>query len=146
MDPMNLLLLAVLAFFVFTLVRSNRRRQREARELQAQLVPGARVMTSFGLYGTLVSLDADENLAVVRTRSGAELELHRQAISKVVPADTIVPAATPKPATVSKAPIKTTADSAAKPAAKRASTTKAPATGSTRAAARRSPGATSGTK
>lgn len=77
-------MLAILAVLIFMMFRNNRKRQAEARELQAKLVPGARIITTFGLYGTLVSMDEEQNLAVVETSPGVKLELHRQSIGRVV--------------------------------------------------------------
>ncbi|WP_230667472.1 preprotein translocase subunit YajC [Microbacterium sp. MEC084] len=63
MDP-NLLLLVVLAVLLIWMFFSSRRRQqkmREEQERKAQLmVPGARVMTRSGLFGTLVEYDKDD--------------------------------------------------------------------------------------
>lgn len=84
MDLMTIGMLAVLAVLVFFMFRNNRKRQADARKLQDSLQPGARIMTNFGLYGTLVSIDEAENTAVIAVKSGAELEVHRQTIARVV--------------------------------------------------------------
>ena len=80
-------LFAVLAVMVFFMFRSSRKRQRDQVELQSKFVVGAEVMTSTGIYGTIVSIDDDKNEAVIETTPGTKIRLHRQAISKVVEPD-----------------------------------------------------------
>jgi preprotein translocase subunit YajC len=63
----------------------NSRKQRQTQlELQEKLVPGAKVMTSFGLYATLESIDDDTNVAVIKTGKSTTLEVHRQVLTKVI--------------------------------------------------------------
>jgi len=84
MDPFTVIMLAVLALLIFFMFRNGRKRQRDLQELQEKMVPGAEVMTSFGLYGTLVSVDEESNTVLVETSPGATVKLHRQALSRVV--------------------------------------------------------------
>jgi preprotein translocase subunit YajC len=90
-DPFSLMMMAVLALLVFFMFRNSRKQRQTQLELQEKLVPGARVMTSFGLYATLVSIDDDTNVAVIKTGKSTTLEVHRQVLTKViedeVPAD-----------------------------------------------------------
>lgn len=85
--PMDILLLVVAgALLVFMFVSSNRRRkkmQEEEQKRQAQLLPGTPVMTRAGIYGTLVSFDADDltKRAVVAIAPGVEIEVHAQTVT-----------------------------------------------------------------
>lgn len=73
--------LGVLIFFMFR----NSRKQRQAQmELQEKLVPGADVMTSFGLFATVVDIDDESNVAVLDTGDGQKIRVHRQVLTKVV--------------------------------------------------------------
>jgi preprotein translocase subunit YajC len=58
--------------------------------MRAKIVPGAEVMTSQGIYGTLLSVDEEKNEAIIETTPGTKLRVHSQTIAKVV--DEIVPA------------------------------------------------------
>ena len=91
MDPFSLMMMAVLALLVFFMFRNSRKQRQTQLELQEKLVPGAKVMTSFGLYATLLSIDDDTNVAVIKTGKSTTLEVHRQVLTKViedeVPAD-----------------------------------------------------------
>ncbi|MDQ1584359.1 MAG: preprotein translocase subunit YajC [Microbacteriaceae bacterium] len=91
MDPLTIVMLAVLAVLVFFMFRNNRKRQRDAAELRNKIVPGAQIMTNFGLYGTLLSVDEEENSALVETSPGTVLKLHRQTISRVVEPTVVEP-------------------------------------------------------
>jgi preprotein translocase subunit YajC len=84
MDYTLILLAVVLIAFVFFQFRSSRKRQREAAERLATLVPGVEVMTNFGLYGTLVSIDEEENIALVEIAPKTIVKLHRQVLLKAV--------------------------------------------------------------
>jgi len=85
MDP-NLLLLVVFVVLIgwmFFSSRRNRAKQKEAAELKAtQLVPGARVMTRSGLFGTLVAYDKDDlsKPTQIEIAPGVIVEVHSQAV------------------------------------------------------------------
>jgi preprotein translocase subunit YajC len=87
MDPMLIIIAIALAAFVFFQFRNSRKRQRETAERQTQIVVGAEVMTNYGLYGTILSLDEDTNMALIESTPGTVLKIHRQTILKVVEAD-----------------------------------------------------------
>jgi preprotein translocase subunit YajC len=85
MDP-NILLLVVLVVLLVWMFFSSRRRQQKMREEQERkaelMVPGARVMTRSGLFGTLVEFDKDDlsQPAKVEIAPGVVVELHTQAV------------------------------------------------------------------
>lgn len=89
MDYTLILIAVVLAVFVFFQYRSSKKRQRDAAERLATLLPGVEVMTNFGLYGTLVSIDEDDNMAYVEVAPKTVIKLHRQVLLKAV--DPVVP-------------------------------------------------------
>ena len=53
-------------------------------ELAEKLKPGADVMTSFGLFATVLDMDDDTNVATLDVGNGVELKVHRQVLTKVV--------------------------------------------------------------
>ncbi|GAB2765774.1 hypothetical protein GCM10027090_39890 [Sinomonas soli] len=91
MDLMTILLLAVFAFFIFTMFRRNKKTQQQQAEMQSKFHPGVEVMTSFGLYGRIVAVNDAENKVVLELSPGNEATVHRQAVTKVV--EPTVPAA-----------------------------------------------------
>lgn len=84
MDPLTLVMLAVLALLVFFMFRNGRKRQKDTLSLQSKMVPGADVMTNFGLYGTIVSIDEEENKVALEIAPGTTVQIHRQTIARVV--------------------------------------------------------------
>jgi preprotein translocase subunit YajC len=64
------------------LVRPARARQREMALLQEQLVPGVEVMTTAGLYATVVALD--EASVTLETAPGVSSRWDRRAVARVV--------------------------------------------------------------
>ena len=85
-DPFTIIMLVVLAVLIFFMFRNSRKRQSDARELQAKVVAGAKVMTNFGVFGTILSIDEDENQVQLETTPGTVLTVHRQTIARVVDA------------------------------------------------------------
>ncbi len=75
---------AVLAFLIFTMVRNSRKRKQQAEETRSQMVPGVEVMTNFGLYGTLISVDEVSKVAELEISHGNVVKVHSQTLSKVV--------------------------------------------------------------
>ncbi len=76
-----IVLLVVIVFFMW---RSSRRRRAEQEKTKTSMVPGVQVMTSFGLFGTLVSTDELANTAEIEISPGNIVKVHRQTLAKVV--------------------------------------------------------------
>lgn len=86
MDQSLFLIVIIVAFAAF-MFYSSRKRKKQQAELQTKMVPGSRVMLSFGLYGTLVSVDDDKVTADVEVAPGTVVTVHRQTLSRVVDED-----------------------------------------------------------
>ncbi|MET4620016.1 preprotein translocase subunit YajC [Arthrobacter sp. 2762] len=84
MDPMTILLFVMLGLFVFMMFRRNKKTQQQQAAMQSKFAPGVDVMTSFGLFGRIVSIDEAENKVVIELSPGNEATVHRQAVTKVV--------------------------------------------------------------
>jgi preprotein translocase subunit YajC len=107
-DPLTIMMLAVLALMVVFMIRNSRKQKADREALVSKVVKGANVMTTSGIFGTIVSLDEAENEIVLETTPGTKLRLHRQSVVSV-----IEKTVADKPAATS-----TTKTAAAKPAAK----------------------------
>jgi preprotein translocase subunit YajC len=83
-DPLTIVMVVILAALIFFMFRNSRKRQREAAETRSKMVPGAEVMTNFGLYGKLLSVNEDDNTALVETSPGTVIKVHRQVLARVV--------------------------------------------------------------
>ncbi len=84
MDVYTIVLLALLAVMIFFMFRNSKKRKAEMEAMRDKMVPGVEVMTNFGLFGTLVSVDDDTNVAAVETSPGTIVRVHRQTLSRVV--------------------------------------------------------------
>ncbi len=88
MDPTLILVAVALAVFVFFQFRTSRKRAKETAARQAAIGPGVEIMTNYGLYGTVLSIDDDTNMALIETTPGTILKIHRQTILKAVEEET----------------------------------------------------------
>jgi preprotein translocase subunit YajC len=107
MDPFTLMMVAVLALMVVFMIRNSRKQKADREALVEKVVKGANVMTTSGIFGTIVSIDAEENQIVLETTPGTKLRIHRQAVTTIVEKPT---------------PAATASAVAAKPAAKKPAT------------------------
>ncbi len=79
-------ILAVLVVLFYVLImRPQRNRQRKAAQTQNQVMPGQRVRTTAGMYGTVIS--GDDRDVVVEIAPGVHVTMLRRAIMEVVPED-----------------------------------------------------------
>ena len=81
---MDLLIpLALAALLIFFLFNSRRKQKARAEQIKSGLVPGATVMTTFGVFGTVLSIDEENNQVTIESGPGTVLRVHRQAIGQV---------------------------------------------------------------
>ncbi len=75
-------LILLVVVFYFLLIRPQRKRQQEQVRMQNSLAPGTRVMTTTGLFATVVVIDGDE--VVLEIAPGVESRWTKAAIGRVV--------------------------------------------------------------
>lgn len=71
--------LLIFAVFYFLLIAPARKKQKRHAEMLSQLKRGDRVLTTGGMYGTVVGLDDD--VVQVRISDGVKVEMARHAIA-----------------------------------------------------------------
>jgi preprotein translocase YajC subunit len=76
----------LIGLLYFVMIRPQRNRQRQAMQTQREVVPGSRVRTTAGMYGTVTSVEGQD--VVVEIAPGVEVRMMRRAIMDVVPDDT----------------------------------------------------------
>lgn len=79
-----LLMLAVLGLLFFMMIRRSRKAMKTQQQQRASLEPGMQVMTTFGLYGTIIQIDRDDNKVVMELSPGHLATVHMQAVGQVV--------------------------------------------------------------
>ncbi|MFI6599745.1 preprotein translocase subunit YajC [Nonomuraea sp. NPDC050536] len=75
-------LILLVVVFYFLLIRPQRKRQQESAKMQNSLTPGARVMTTTGLFGTVVAVDNED--VILEVAPGIETRWVKAAIGRVV--------------------------------------------------------------
>ncbi|XAS69701.1 preprotein translocase subunit YajC [Micrococcaceae bacterium Sec5.7] len=81
---MTILLFVMLGLFIFMMFRRNKKTKQQQATLQSQFEPGVEVMTSFGLFGRILSIDDENNKVVLELSPGNVATVHRQAVTKIV--------------------------------------------------------------
>jgi preprotein translocase subunit YajC len=91
-----ILIIAVLfGVFYFLIIRPQRTRQRRAQQTQGAVMPGQRVRTTAGIYGTVTAVDdPDVELEIA---PGVEIRIMRRAIMDILPEDSPMDADPPQP-------------------------------------------------
>jgi preprotein translocase subunit YajC len=80
-----LIIIVLFGLFYMLILRPQRNRQRQTAATQSTVLPGQRIRTTAGIYGTVVS--ADDRDVVVQVAPGVDIRMLRRAIMEVVPED-----------------------------------------------------------
>lgn len=83
LDPITIVMFALIALLIFFMFRNGKKRQAAMQELQNNVRPGAEVMLQSGIYGTIDSIDEEDNKVTVRSGTSTFV-VHRNAVSQVV--------------------------------------------------------------
>lgn len=82
--PGFLLIVVAFGFLYFVIVRPQKKRQLQARQMLSELVVGAEVVTAGGIYGRVTELHDDS--VVVAIAPQVSVRVARRAIATVLPA------------------------------------------------------------
>ena len=74
--------LLMLVGFYFLLIRPQRNKQRAQQAMLSALQVGDDVMTSGGIFGTVIDIDDDEGVVTVEIAPGTQVRMLRQGISQ----------------------------------------------------------------
>jgi preprotein translocase subunit YajC len=67
------------------MIRPQRNRQRQAQQMQSTVLPGQRIRTTAGIYGTVVSIEDQD--VVIEVAPGVNIRMLRKAVMNVVQDD-----------------------------------------------------------
>jgi preprotein translocase subunit YajC len=83
-NPLTALLplILIVVVFYFLLIRPQRRRQQQQAQMQSQVRPGQRVMTTAGMLATVVAVEDDA--LVLEIAPGVEARFVKQAVGQVL--------------------------------------------------------------
>ncbi|HUC57711.1 MAG TPA: preprotein translocase subunit YajC [Streptosporangiaceae bacterium] len=83
------ILAVLIALFYFLIMRPQRNRQRKMMQTQNQVLPGQRVRTTAGMYGTVVS--GDDRDVIIEIAPGVNVTMLRRAVMDVISDDQPMP-------------------------------------------------------
>jgi preprotein translocase subunit YajC len=78
------LMIGMFAIMYFLIIRPQQKQRKDREALLSTVKKGDRVVTSSGLYGTVVGLS--EQTVTLRVADQVKLEFERSAIARIVPA------------------------------------------------------------
>lgn len=83
-NPLTALLplILIVVVFYFLLIRPQRRRQQQQAQMQSQVRPGQRIMTTAGMLATVVAVEDDA--IVLEIAPGVEARFVKQAVGQVL--------------------------------------------------------------
>ncbi|WP_313814891.1 preprotein translocase subunit YajC [Glutamicibacter sp.] len=79
-NPSLILMVALFAVLILMMFRGRKKQAAQQEKLKTNTVPGAKVMTNSGIFGTIIGIDGEDRVQV-EVANGVVLTLHRQAIS-----------------------------------------------------------------
>jgi preprotein translocase subunit YajC len=74
--------LLMIVGFYFLLIRPQRSKQRAQQALLSALEVGDEIMTSGGIFGTIVDIDEDEGVLIVEIAPGTRIRMVRNGIAQ----------------------------------------------------------------
>jgi preprotein translocase subunit YajC len=77
-----LIIVVLFGVLYMTMIRPQRNRQRNAQQMQNTVMPGARIRTTSGIYGTVKSIEDGD--VVVEVAPGVNIRMLRRAVMEVV--------------------------------------------------------------
>ena len=81
----NLFIVPIFAAMYFLLIRPQRKRAREAKELQSALAEGDHVLLNSGIYGYISQIEEDKPYIWFEANTGVEFRINRSAVAGKTP-------------------------------------------------------------
>ncbi|MEX5295592.1 preprotein translocase subunit YajC [Kocuria sp. CPCC 205268] len=78
------LMLVAMVLLLWLPMRRQKKAMAQVKEKQAAMGPGTEVMTNYGLYGTVRSIDRETNKVVLEIAPGTAVTVHLQTVTTVV--------------------------------------------------------------
>ncbi len=75
-------LIGMLAIFYFLLIRPQQKKQRDLQQMIAALRKGDKILTTGGMYGTVVSVK--EHIVVLKIAENVKIEVVKNAVASIV--------------------------------------------------------------
>jgi preprotein translocase subunit YajC len=86
-SPLTFVIFLLPLALLFFLMRSQKRKLQAQQQLQQQAEVGDEILTTSGIYGTIVEADDDEGTVIVEIAPGTRIKMVRAGISRRVADD-----------------------------------------------------------
>ena len=83
-NPLTLLIFAVPLLFLYILMRSQKRKMTAQQERQRSASVGDEIVTTSGIFGTIVDEDDDEGTVMVEIAPGTRFKMLRSGIARTL--------------------------------------------------------------
>lgn len=80
---MLVLLAAMMLLLIVLPARRAKKAQQQLKERQDTMGPGTKVMTNFGLYGSVVTIDKEANTAELEIAPGTVVKVHLMTVTSI---------------------------------------------------------------
>lgn len=82
-NPSLILMVALFAVLILMMIRGRKKVSKQQATLKDKTVPGAKVMTNSGIFGTVLRIDEQDRIEL-EVAAGVVLTVHRQAIAQFI--------------------------------------------------------------
>ncbi|GAA0188182.1 hypothetical protein GCM10009526_02490 [Glutamicibacter creatinolyticus] len=82
-NPSMILMVGLFAVLIIMMIRGRKKVSKQQETLKEKTVPGAKVMTNSGIFGTVVRIDEQDRVEL-EVAPGTVLTVHRQAIAQFI--------------------------------------------------------------
>jgi preprotein translocase subunit YajC len=79
-----MMFLPIIVLFYFMILRPQQKQEKLRRQLIGALKKNDRVLTASGIYGRVLSVDAEADRMTIRVASGVDLEMTRSSVVRVL--------------------------------------------------------------
>lgn len=82
-NPSLILMVGLFAVLILMMIRGRKKVSKQQETLKEKTVPGAKVMTNSGIFGSVVRIDGQDRVEL-EVAPGVVLTVHRQAIAQFI--------------------------------------------------------------
>lgn len=82
-NPSLILMVGLFAVLILMMIRGRKKVSKQQETLKEKTVPGAKVMTNSGIFGSVVRIDEQDRVEL-EVAPGVVLTVHRQAIAQFI--------------------------------------------------------------
>lgn len=79
-----MMMIAVVLFMYFMMIRPQRQEQKKKEEMLSRLKEKSKVITFFGMYGTVVEIDGDDVVLLVDPKKDIKIRYRRSVIEAII--------------------------------------------------------------